>query len=395
MAGQLRVVDSDAHVLEPEDMWQNYLESEFHDEMPRSWCGYAGDPLQFELGIIIPSAQAGLQYVMPTGSSPLGVKKPATAWKYKFPENSLTDAYDKYAVKGFTPDCYLDALPRVGIEYMVVYPTVNLFTTAVPNLSAATAAAYRRAYNRWLGDFCAETDGKVIGATGIDFRDPVEAANEVRRCAKEYNFRAVYANPVAVGPHPLYHDFYEPLWNAIEECDVPLVFHGGAGSAADQISAVFTPDLMSGSAAIAFGMHYMLQCGALILGGVLEKHPKLRVAFLEAGVGWAAYWIDRIEAGNQGGSRGYTPRGLSLRPSEYFQRQCYVAAEQDDPGVKSFMDAFGTDGLVFSTDFGHSEGRNYASAVEDFSRHRDLTTDQAARIMWDNGLRLYGIRPKN
>jgi predicted TIM-barrel fold metal-dependent hydrolase len=391
MVTELRVVDSDAHVIEPEDMWKNYLDPEFRDEMPRHWCGYAGDPLAFEFGLVIPSAQAGAQYIMPTGSSVLGERIPAVFKGSRRLE--LEDAYDKYAAKGFTPDCYLDALPKVGIEYMVVYPTVCLYTTAVPSLSAATAAAYRRAYNRWLGDFCAQTEGKLIGATSIDFRDPVEAANEVRRCAKEYNFRAVYANPTPVNNYPLYHESFEPLWNALEECDVPLVFHGGAGNSADKIVAAFTPDLVAGRAAIAFGIHYMLQCSALIAGGVLEAHPKLRVGFLEAGVGWASYWIDRIEAGNQGGTRGFIPRGLNAHPFEYFQRQCYVAAEQDDPGIKSFVEAFGTDNLVFSTDFGHSEGRMYASAVEDFSHHPDLTGEQAASIMWDNGLKLYGIQP--
>jgi predicted TIM-barrel fold metal-dependent hydrolase len=392
MARELKMVDTDAHVLEPQDMWEKYLDPEFREEMPRHWCGYGGDPLEFEFGVIIPSAQASAQYIMPTGRSPQGEKKPAV---FASAARNLEEAYDKYAVKGFTPDIYRDALPQVGIEHMIVYPTVCLYTTAVPILSAATAAAYRRAYNRWLGDFCAEAGGKVIGATSIDFRDPVEAANEVRRCAKEYGFRAVYANPAPVSQYPLYHESFEPLWNAMEECDVALGFHGAAGNSADQLIAAFTPDLQAGRGAIAFGIHYMLQCAALILGGVLETHPNLRVAFLEAGVGWAAYWIDRMESGNQGGARGFLPRGLNLHPIEYFQRQCYVAAEQDDPGVKSFVEAFGIDNLVFSTDFGHPEGRKYASAVEDFIQHPDLTPGQVERIMWDNGLKLYGISPTN
>ena len=116
---------------------------------------------------------------------------------------------------------------------------------------------------------------------------------------------------------------------------------------------------------------------------------------MEAGVGWAAYWIDRMESGNQGGARGFIPRGLNLHPSEYFQRQCSLAAEQDDLGVRSFVEAFGTDNLVFSTDFGHPEGRRYGSAVEDFSQHHHLTSSQTERIMWDNGLKLYGIRATN
>ena len=66
----------------------------------------------------------------------------------------LTEAYGDYIKGGFGPDCYQTALERTGMDYMVLYPTIGLYATAVPGLSAAVAAAYRRAYNNWLHDFC-------------------------------------------------------------------------------------------------------------------------------------------------------------------------------------------------------------------------------------------------
>ena len=121
------------------------------------------------------------------------------------------EAYAEFARQGFPPEMYQLAMDRCGIDYMVVCPSIGLLATAVPDLPAETAAAYRRAYNNWLHDFCAAAGGRVVGAAAVDLRDADEAAREARRCVKEFDFKAVYINPVPVGEHRLYDDFYEPL----------------------------------------------------------------------------------------------------------------------------------------------------------------------------------------
>jgi hypothetical protein len=59
-------------------------------------------------------------------------------------------------------------MERTGIDYMVVYPSVGLLSTAVPDMTADTAAPYRRAYNNWLHDFCSEAGGHVFAAASVD-----------------------------------------------------------------------------------------------------------------------------------------------------------------------------------------------------------------------------------
>ena len=112
----------------------------------------------------------------------------------------------------------------------------------MPDLPADTAAAYRRAYNNWLHDF-ARRLANVWWARRVDLRDAEEAAREARRCVKEFDFKAVYINPVPVGEHRLYDDFYEPLWNTLEDLDVPLAVHAGTGNAADQMLYYYLPRL--------------------------------------------------------------------------------------------------------------------------------------------------------
>ena len=395
MAIRHRMVDVDAHVIEPADIWQKYLEPEFKSEMPRTWTGYAEaestGKLAFQFGLVVPSAAAGGQYVMgsaaPTGEA---VDNPQFNEYLEFTESR----YEEFAKLGFPPEVYKEELPKAGIEYMILYPTVGLHVTAVPTMAAATAAALRRAYNRWQGDFTRAAGTHVLGSTNIDLRDPAEAAREVRFCTKEYGNRSVYANPTPVGNQPLFHESFEPLWNAMEECDVPLGFHGCIGSAAEQLTKIFLNGLgsMTDRGEVAFGIHYMLQLAALVRGGVLEKHPNLRVGFMESGVGWAPWFVDRMDSGNQGGLRGMPHTGLTQTPSDYFKRQCYIAAEQDDPAARFFIETFGSDNLCLSTDFGHPEGRNYHTAVDDWINLAGPTMEEKEKAMWNNGLRLYGIQ---
>lgn len=394
-----RFIDSDAHVLEPANMFEKYLEPKFRSQMPIAWADYQGEPLAFGFKLVIPSPQGG-EYVMPFGRDPLDAAALARCGGASFDAGTRIalpghdEAYAEFARKGFPPEMYPLAMERTGIDYMVVYPSAGLLTTAVPALAAETAAAYRRAYNNWLHDFCSATDGRVFGAASVDLRDAEEAAREARRCVKEFGFKAVHINPVPVCEHRLYDDFYEPLWNALEDLDVPLAIHTGTGTAADEMLYYYLPRLRTAQTTVAFTIGNMLACTALIMGGVLERHPRLRVAHLESGAGWVAFWLDRLAASVQGGFRGLDIPGLKMHPIEYFQRQCYISADPDDPGIKQVIEVLGDDNIVTATDFSHPEGRRYVSAVKEMLELPGVSDESKRKIMWDNALKLYPIRPE-
>ena len=398
MENGYRLIDSDAHVIEPADLFEKYLEPRFRSPLPVAWSEYSGEPLAFRFKLVIPGA-GGAEYSMPFGRDPLNDERRARfgGLTFDFGEPLVLpgheQAYLEFARKGFAPETYSQAMERTGIDYMVVYPTVGLLSTAVPDMTADTAAAYRRAYNNWLHDFCSEAGGRVFGAASVDLRDAEEAAREVRRCVKEFGFKAVHINPVPVGSHRLYDSFYEPLWNALEELDVPLAIHTGTGTAADDMLYHYLPGLRTAQTTVAFTIGNMLACAALIMGGVLERHPKLRVVHLESGAGWVAFWLDRLAASVQGGFRGLEIPGLKLSPIEYFKRQCYISADPDDPGIEQVIDVLGDDNIVTATDFAHPEGRRYVSAVKELLELPGVSAESKRKIMWDNALKLYPIRP--
>jgi predicted TIM-barrel fold metal-dependent hydrolase len=179
----------------------------------------------------------------------------------------------------------------------------------------------------------------------------------------------------------------------MEDLDVPLAVHAGTGNAADQMLYYYLPRLRTAQTTVAFTMGNMLACTALIMGGVLEQHPRLRVVHLESGAGWVPFWLDRLAASIQGGFRGLDIPGLKMLPVEYFKRQCFISADPDDPGIKHVIDYLGDDNIVTATDFAHPEGRRYAVAVQEILELPDVSLESKKKMMWDNALRLYPIRP--
>jgi len=367
-------IDADSHILEPDDIWEKYLDPEFRDEMPRTRCWYEGEQMGF--GFEIDSGG----YNMPIGLPHMLTVLPG-----------VPAAYAEYARLGFPPHVYRTAMERIGMEYMVAYPTVGLYVTAAPNLKPATAAAYRRAYNRWLHDFCTEAVPRLLGAGPLDLRDHDQAAREATRCVSDYGFKAIHINPAPVGGRHLYDRACDRLWATISDLDVPVGVHVSAYNAADPMLQDYLPGLATAQAVMAFSIGNMIASAAFIVGGVLERHPKLRVVHLESGAGWASFWLDRLKAGLMGGFRQVDIPGLRLHPIEYFQRQCYIAADTDDPGIKQVIDAMGDDNIVLSTDFGHPEGWKYTRAVEELMEIPGVPMASKRKIMWDNSLKLHAL----
>ena len=379
-----RFIDSDSHVFEPEGLWDSYLEPKYRGVI-RGFVRYTGDPLAFAQKIEVGD------YTMPTqGRAP---SEPGDFQVVSEPVPGLGDAYERYARDGFPPQIYREAMDRSGIDYMVIYPTLGLYATAVPVLDASAAAAIRRAYNSWLHDFCCEAGDRVFGSASLDLRDPEEAAREARRCVKDLGFKAVHINPTPVSERPLYDVLYDRLWAEIADLDVPVGIHVAAGNAADVMTYHYLPGLRVAQATMAFTIGNQIASAAFIMGGVLERHPKLRLVHLESGAGWVAFWLDRLAAGVNGASRDIEIAGLKLAPIEYFQRQCYISADQDDSAIKHVIEVMGDDNIVTATDFTHPEGRRYGQAVEQLLALPGVSEASKRKILWDNALKLYPIKP--
>jgi predicted TIM-barrel fold metal-dependent hydrolase len=133
----------------------------------------------------------------------------------------------------------------------------------------------------------------------------------------------------------------------------------------------------------------MLALLSLIDGGVLERHPGLRVAFLEAGCGWVPYWLWRLDASWQY-MTGEVAENVRLKPSEYFRRQCFVAIEPEEPGLAEVIRQLGPDNLLFGTDYPHADhGDDIVDHV--LSLRTVLSEELLHKLLSENPARFYGL----
>jgi predicted TIM-barrel fold metal-dependent hydrolase len=132
----------------------------------------------------------------------------------------------------------------------------------------------------------------------------------------------------------------------------------------------------------------MLAIGKFCAGGVLERFPKLRVAFLEGNCSWLPWLLYRLDE-RWDLRKEFANEPLSLKPSEYFLRQCFISVDVDEAIVADVIRRIGDGNNVISTDYPHADS-HWPHAMDSFMAI-DLNTNSQRKILWDNCARLYGI----
>jgi len=365
-----RVLDSDMHIMEPPDLWVRYIDEEFKALAP---VGKTSENVR-DLGMIWPMDEA--QARRTAGTPHRG---------HNYARNQVL--YKDHAARGWAPDVQLEAMDVEGIDVAVLFPTRGLGILTRPNLDPRFAAAIARAYNDWLFDFCQEAPDRLLGAGMISVYDIDDAVSEARRCATELGFKSVFLRSNIVNGHVWHDPYYEPLWDVLEELDLPLGFHEASGSSSPQVGERFEPNFGL-RRVFAQPFEQMLGFGSFLGGGILAKHPKLRVAFLEANCSWVPWLVWRLDESYELEADLFMP-DLTEPPSAYFKRQVIVSVEPDETPARHMVAEFGSEQLVFSTDYPHGDSR-YPIAVDSFLE-LPLTDDDKRKILWDNCAQFYNV----
>lgn len=367
-----KVLDSDIHIIEPPDLWQRYIDPEFRDRAPYGLTEDMGD---------LRLAHDGKPWGRVAGDANSSRRREGHSYAHN------QERWRAFKERGWASKVQLEAMDTEGIDIAVVYPSRGLFALSVPDMDPPFAAAMARAYNNWLKDFCSEDPRRLIGAGMISPFDVNDAVSEARRCVKELGFRGVFLRPNIVNSRNWHDPYYEPLWTMLEELQVPLGFHEGAGALLPQVGEQFGANAML-KHVYCHPVEMMLVAGSFCMGGILERHPRLRVAFLEGNCGWVPFLMWRMDEHWERQGDVYAPE-LKMAPSEYFKRQCFVSAECDEVPVKYVIDAIGDDRIVFSTDFPHGDSK-FPRAVASFLE-LPIAEESKRKILWDNCAAYYGL----
>ena len=367
-----KILDSDMHIMEPPDLWERYIDSKFKARAPR---GVTSRNVR-DLRMIYPDGREWARTTTRQNDSARG---------HNFERNQLL--YRADAERQWSPEVQLEAMDIEGIDVAVLYPTRGLRALVVEDMDAGFAAAIARAYNDWLYDFCKKDAARLIGAGMISPYDMNDAVAEARRCATELGFRAVFlrANPLV--KHQWHDAYYEPLWDALEELNLALGFHESTGTGKQQIGERLEPNLML-RRVYAQPMEQMLALGSFCAGGVLARHPRLRVAFLEANCSWLPWLLWRLDEGWEREGDVWAP-DVKIAAREYFKRQCVVSVEPDEATITHVIDYMGGKHVVFSTDYPHGDSK-YPEAVANFLK-LPISDDDRKNILWDNCATYYAM----
>jgi predicted TIM-barrel fold metal-dependent hydrolase len=291
---------------------------------------------------------------------------------------------------GFDAPSYLRALDVEGIDAVVLYPSLGLFVPFQPQLDAAGSAAACRAYNDWIASYC-ETAPERLHAVGlVPYIDVASAAAEAARCA-DLGLLGVLVRPNFLYGRALGSRDNDPFYDVLAERALVLAVHEGLGLQGSTIgSDRFTSFV--GRHACSHPLEQMTAMASLFLEGVCERHPSLRIAFLESGTGWLPYWLSRLD-GHREWMADTECAGLSMSPSEYFARQCVISTDPDDELVASAAAVVGSDHVMWASDFPHPDAL-YPDAVSSFlgeAKETGLAGDDLAGVLWDTAVRFYGL----
>ena len=377
--GGYKIIDSDMHVMEPPDLWQRYTDKKYRGQ---AQVGVTSDNVR-DLRTTHPDGK-------PWGSTSQAVRaagggNPNRPGGKNYERNQRL--YAGHAERGWSTEVQLEAMDVEGLDVAVLFPTRGLHTLAEPGMEPGLAAALARAYNDWLYDFCAPAPDRLIGAAMISPFDMDDAVAEVERAVGELGFRAVFMRSNQMTDKPWHDPFYDPLWSALEERGVAIGFHESSSSGARQVGEHFEPNFML-RRVFAQPVEQMMALASFCGGGVLERHPNLRAAFLEANCAWAPWLLWRLDEAYEREADVFVPE-LAMPPTEYFKRQCWISVEPDEEPAKYAIDWVGGDKMVFSTDYPHGDSK-YPEAVSSFLELGVPEIDKK-KILWDNCASLYDL----
>ena len=202
----------------------------------------------------------------------------------------------------------------------MLYPTAGLAFSMIQDPSWAVPLA--RAYNNWFTDkFHKASPQRLKAVALVPIQDVPEAVKELRRAVTELGMvgAVIGANGAELGMRkPLGDPSFWPLYEEAERLDVPIALHG-APSASLGINFFYR---FAQTHALEHPIAQIIQLTSMVMEGVFERFPKLRVAYLEAGVGWVPYIMDRLDRSYEVWSgkqvQEFSP-WLKKKPSEYIR----------------------------------------------------------------------------
>ncbi len=384
MKDGLRFVDCDMHVMEPPSLLRRYLDSRFHERVVLP-VGANGEPKRGTIYIDgLPTTQdAELQ--QHRKRSRAGSLTRFTTQQLSGSRLQSSDRLDFAIERNYNGEAQVMAMAMEGIDIAVMFPTIGLSLIARDNLDPQLSLALCQAYNNWIYEHASYSPERLKFVAMLPMHDVNLACRELLRCVRELDAVGSFVRPNLLNGHYWHSNYWDPLYSLHEELDVAWGFHEGTGAWYSHMNVLYGENRFYRHVA-SHWIEMQQALIAMIIGGVFEFHPKLRVAFLEAQNSWVPGLLSRIEWDYPQYRDSHAPY-LTLTPKEYFRRNCWAAVEGSEPEIEATAGLIGADRMCVSSDYPHFDS-NFPEVSNNVLKNCSRAT--AAQIFM-GGAHLYGF----
>ena len=369
-----RVISADCHVNEPPSVFDG-VPAKLRDRAPTMRrAADGGDGWSFDGGP--PKRSFGIE---------------ATAGRADHDKKLSGLRFDEILPGNYDGVEHVHDMAKDGVDVSIVYPNNAIFVYIEPDRELALACM--RSYNDWvLDEFQGAAPDHIVGLPMLPVDDGVDVCiAELDRCL-EKGARGGFIPGFPVRP---YHDpYYDALYARAAEARVPLTFHrtfGGAPSEADYDELVEQKITAAGTAYRFFSA--VRPFTYMVMGGVFDRHPELRIVAAEVNCGWLPFWAQTMEQ-NLDIRAGLDDATAStaLSPTERVGRNLFVTVLDDYVGYRLMADyPWLVDASMYSTDYPHSVTLwpNSSELIPKLTA--DLPPDATRKVLAGNAERLFGV----
>jgi predicted TIM-barrel fold metal-dependent hydrolase len=391
----VRVIDTDSHVIEPADLWTSRIASKWGDAIPQVAVRPGGSGrARWRVG----DAWLHLPGIFGVAGWP------------EYPP-SMPQTFDDIDPGGYDPNARLARMDEYGIYAQVLYPNLIGFEThAFIDLDPELSLLCTRAYNDFLTDFASADPNRLLPVGMVPFWDLEEAVKEVERCREIGHRGILFANQYEkIGLPPFFDPYWDPVYRVAEDLEMSINFHIGFSTGAHLLSPkrpTFVGATAQDEDPQAVDVTWTAKRNAILMlvsngdtisnivtTGILDRFPKLKFVSVESGMGYLPYLLESLDwHWKAHGAFRYSP----LLPSEYFRRQCY-GTFWFETGTLFHLNDY-PDNFMFETDYPHSTSLSPgpASPADLPSVHIEkhfgkLPFDVAEKALWRNAAELYRV----
>ena len=326
------------------------------------------------------------------------------AWRGKY-KNPYKDLGDNRRLRNWDDEMRNGQQEEDGVVAEVVFPnTVPPFFPSFVLFARPPKAdeyEHRRAgihaHNRWLVDFCGEFPERRAGIGQI-FVNDIDDAIEDATWIAEHGLRGGVLLP-NIAPDvdwvkPLYDPEYDRLWSALEDLDIPVNVHSGTGN--PDYGPYPTSMLLYINEVVFYSQRPFVQ---FVLGGMFQRHPRLKFVITEAGCSWMPPLLDQLDrivanirdTGAMGEIRYGDDQKLAMLATECFEQNCWMGVSQPGPADAEARHQIGLDKFMWGSDYPHDEGTYPHTREHLRSRFHDVAPAELHQMLAGNAADLYGF----